>query len=135
MEGHGSSLAKALATYAMPRQKVRRRGSTAVQVTFVRLAAPTVFVTVKDAAAGCGWARANAFREHFLATDNDAKAMGLTYEVQGCAIVDATAAQWAAQYAATERAQRAPNWRLENLGAYARVQRRRRLMSEQAGAQ
>lgn len=82
--------------------------------------APPKKMLVAEAARRCGWRRANTFRERFLSTDVDAAAMGLDYDERGRAVVDATAVTSAAAQVTREKAARPRNWRVHNLGAYAR---------------
>jgi hypothetical protein len=103
----------------MPRSSSHR--VTAHETPAATVPAPArEYLTIKAAAAACGWKRANSFRERWLATREDAVMMGLWYDERGCAYVDADAVEVAAQKIATERAERVPNWRIKNLGAYAR---------------
>lgn len=81
--------------------------------------APRQLILVAEAARQCGWRRANTFRERFLVTEADAVAMGLEYDEHGRAVVDAAAVAAAALQVAREKAARAPNWRVRNLGAHA----------------
>jgi hypothetical protein len=76
-------------------------------------------ITIAEAARICGWKRANTFREKFLATVDDATAMGLYYDAEGRALVPVDAVAAAAETEAAVRAARG-NWRLKNLKAYAR---------------
>jgi hypothetical protein len=77
-------------------------------------------ILIAEAARRCGWRRANTFRERFLATEDAAAAMGLTYDEEGRAWVDSAAVAEAVREVETERAARDPNWRVQNLGAHAR---------------
>lgn len=78
-------------------------------------------ILVAEAARRCGWKRPNTFRERFLATEEEASAMGLAYDEHGRAVVDARAVEAAVAKVQSERASRDPGWRLKNLGRYART--------------
>lgn len=81
--------------------------------------APSQLILIAEAARQCGWRRANTFRERFLVTEADAVAMGLAYDEHGRAVVDTAAVAAAALQVAREKADRAPNWRVRNLGVHA----------------
>lgn len=83
-------------------------------------------MSIKDAAARCGWKRANTFREWFLASEDDARAMGLEYDDDGRATVDAQAVEEAVRVVEQARAARARDWRVRNLGEHARKRPRKR---------
>lgn len=46
--------------------------------------------------------------------------MGLDYDERGCAVVDPIAVASAVEEVARQKAARAPNWRIRNLGKHAR---------------
>ena len=84
------------------------------------LAAPEL-ILVAEAARRCGWQRANTFRERFLASDEEACAMGLSYDEDGRAVVDSAAVAGAVEKVKRERAERDPRWRIKNLKRHGRV--------------
>ena len=77
-------------------------------------------IGIAEAARRCGWTRANTFRERFLETEEDATAMGLIYDPDGRALVDAAAVAIAVGKVEKQRADRNPGWRIKNLGVHAR---------------
>lgn len=83
-------------------------------------------ILVSEAARRCGWRRANTFRERFLSCEEDALAMGLAYDADDRAVVDADAVDERVRQVEEERASRPPGWRLRNLGDHARPRPARR---------
>ena len=108
-------------TVKMPRSTQHRTTANDAPSSLVCQPPGGDYITIKAAAHACGWKRANTFRERFLATEEDAIAMGLRYDELGRAHVDAVAVEAAALMMATERANRSPTWRIENLGDYAGI--------------
>lgn len=92
---------------------------------------PREFVLISEAARRCGWRRANTFREKFLATEEDAASMGLAYDEHGRAVVDSSAVEAAVATVERERASREPDWRVKNLGRYARPRPTKRAPSRE----
>lgn len=110
-----------------------RHSRKKLQSTSAAAQAPRQLILVAEAARQCGWRRANTFRERFLVTDADAVAMGLAYDEHGRAVVDAAAVAAAALQVAREKAARAPNWRVRNLGAHAQRRSKALDVSESVG--
>jgi len=86
---------------------------------------PQDLITIAEAARICGWKRANTFREKFLATVDDATAMGLCYDAEGRALVPVDAVAAKAQAEVATRAARG-NWRLSNLKKHLRERPKKR---------
>lgn len=78
-------------------------------------------IPITEAARSCGWKRANTFREQFLATEEEAIAMGLTYDERGRAVVDAAAVAAAVATVEAKRAIRGVDWRIKNLKRHAKA--------------
>lgn len=79
--------------------------------------------TLREAAARCGYRRPNTMREKFLATKTQRQRLGHRV-VNGVAFLDADAVDALALQVEAERAARG-DWRVKNLGRYARKRRRR----------
>jgi hypothetical protein len=78
--------------------------------------------TLREAAAKCGYRRANTMREKHLATPTQREALGHRIR-NGLALLDAQAVDALAAELEREREERG-NWRIANLGRYARKWRR-----------
>lgn len=87
--------------------------------------------TLIQAAAHCGYRRANTMRELHLATDAQRTALGHRYDEAGRVILSAAAVNKLARRLSDERRARG-NWRLRNLGSYAEPGRRRQLAASDA---
>lgn len=79
--------------------------------------------TIREAAAQCGFSRANTFREKFLRTPEEREAFGAHYDERGRLVLDRSAVEAAGRRVRAEREKRG-NWRARNLGDYARPRRR-----------
>lgn len=81
--------------------------------------------TIREAAQRCGFKRPNTFREKFLDSPEAREAFGADYDQRGRLVVDRQAVDELAERLKKEREQR-KNWRVKNLGDYARPGPRRR---------
>lgn len=80
---------------------------------------PTRTYTLNQAAERCGYARVNTVREKHLTTDTGRQALGHAYDERGRVVLDADAVDRLAERLQAERKRRG-NWRIENLGHWAR---------------
>lgn len=83
-------------------------------------------ISISEAARRCGWRRANTFRERFLSSAEDAIELGLEYDSDGRAVVDAHAVEDRVRQVKDERSARPRDWRIRNLGDHARPRPARR---------
>lgn len=84
----------------------------------------TATYTIREAAARCGYTRPNTFREKFLRTQEERDNLGARYDHKGRLILDRNAVEALASRLDKEREERG-NWRLLNLGEWARPRARK----------